>query len=114
MQITISTIERNERRNNQARINGFDVQLTGANLQGSDKQVHWAEQIICDLVKDLAKARFAKLGDFPAADAVDAEVATINQFLVNLSKLACTNAADWIDVRSQGTDGLSAMLRKVG
>ena len=118
MQIKIAAIESNARRNGQALINGIDVQVLDANLQGSDKQVAWAESIIADAVKDLAEAVLRKANaGAPAwhiidAGLLDAEVAKLNASLAPMGKLAGTRAADWIDNRHLGRRVVGHMMSK--
>ncbi|MCW0458955.1 hypothetical protein NB717_000023 [Xanthomonas sacchari] len=115
MKVTVALIELNPRRNGQVVVNGFDVSVEGASLTGSEKQVAWAEKIIADAVRDLAHNRFCKFPAAPSAEAVDAEIVKINDFLAeHMPKLDGTSAADWIDVRNHGWQMLSLMLRKVG
>ncbi|UNU01217.1 hypothetical protein [Xanthomonas translucens] len=115
MKVTVALIEFNPRRNGQVVVNGFNVHVEGANLIGSDKQVAWAEKIIADAVREVARNRFRKFPAAPAAEAVDAEIVKINEFFGEyMPKLAGTKATDWINVRDYGWEAISLMLRKVG
>lgn len=114
MQITVAVIELNPRRDNFLTVNGFDVQLSGANLTGSEKQIAWAEKIIINAARAIADGRFRKLPSVPTIEQAEKEIATINAFFAqHMGKLAGTKAADWIDLRNHGWEAFSIMLKKV-
>ncbi|KAB7765387.1 hypothetical protein [Xanthomonas sp. LMG 12461] len=113
MNIIISLIEFNPRRDNFVTVNGFDVHLSGANLTGSEKQIAWAEKIIINAARAIADGRFCKLPSLPTIEQAEKEIATINAFFAqHMSKLAGTKAADWIDLRDHGWEAFSVMLQK--
>lgn len=113
MKIKVAVIENSPRRNGEAVINGFDVQVLDANLVGSEKQIEWAERIIAEAVRTVAGQVVGKVGDIVQADAVDASVAQVNTRLAVMSKLAGSKAADWIDHRHLGAGVVAHMMAAV-
>lgn len=105
MNITISIIENNERRGNLANINGVRVEVEGATIAGSDKQVAWATQIMEDTLRQAARSALQRLGvhfdRLNDAAALDAAVEKVNGMMSILAgRLANTSAARWIDNRN--------------
>lgn len=106
MEIIISAIESNARRNGEAVINGINVSVANHGIAGSEKQVAWAVKILEAALKEAAIGALKKTGvDFRlavvSADLLDAAVSKVNALMASViaPKLAATSAAKWIDNR---------------
>lgn len=113
MQITIAATENNERRSGIANLNGIAVNVIGANLTGTDKQIAWAESIMASAIREVANRalnRVSSNGLFDAA-ALDATIAKINDGLEGIvAKLEGSSATKWIDTRHFGADAIRKIM----
>ena len=123
MQITVSTIHHDERREI---ISGFEGQIIdGTPLTGTPKQIAWAEKIRDAAVKDYLRAgpiAMTKVGDRwlkhfgRVTPEVTAALATINEGCAKMAEALSTktSAAAWIDAAGGSTPSLLTIRKIMG
>lgn len=109
MKIIIHTIENNQRKNGEAVLNGLRVEVIDATaIEGSEKQVAWANEIREQSIVKLANKALATVakswdnGTHYNAEELDAGIARINNEMMPViaKRLeSVTSARTWIDNR---------------
>lgn len=105
MQITVKAIEVNARRNGVAILNGVEVNIDHINMQGSEKQIAWADKIARQDIRVMIEARVRKASTNGLYDAqeLDALIAKLNAELVDVAaRIDGKHASLWIDNRGGG------------
>lgn len=113
MEIKVTAIEKNTRRNGVAIVNGVNVEIIDAPaLAGSEKQVAWAADIRAALIRDTMMDQLTRMlgGTTVDADKLDNAISQINAHQAQLATPIAnvTAAKKWIDNRNNGLRAIIA------